>query len=1254
MPILRVSSLKKTVVVVGEVFWKPFEVRFQDDLRRLQRHQRLILFEINLLGAQASARLLSSSDEYSKIAQLEREEENETRTTISQIAQNVERNRKILEDQQASQKVAEIMLWLSPPPFLETLEACQQTGIPGYGKTTLASSTVEELELELRGNSTERSRDAGVFYFFFRIDHAMESAPDSAYRSILAQFISRHRHDRQLVDKFSFIMDQKSSGGSQRATANVLSDLLRCCTRDTNHYLILDGIDEFTNHMDLIQNLMGITSNCNLKVLLFGRPNVPGLNTRILKACQLPIDRSTISDDIKIFLTAKVENLVEEELLPSNTPVSNYVDHLVRGADGMFLWARLMITYLNSPALTMGQRIKTIKDVILPEGLEKMYDRILDLIARYSRTERDLASWIITWLLHSTQPLTSRQLREALVATHDSTSDPDDHYQDFQDTLSYVCAGLVELGSDTYSNEEHNVGFIHLSVKEHFTHVSQYWDRGSNFQAIILPDSVANMRLATSCLKEVLRATLPTSTSTKPLQLSKALFPKRFLMYAAVNWIKHINRAIYSRYVIRSSTLHKFENEILQTILQLSALLDSPWAISGWLELYYSCPREEIGIGPDFDSLSLRVTLNEWVSQVGSGSALEQALQSLAPELELFVHDMKEIVASWGEKLSSQPTLIWKEVSGFSQSKFLKSSRAMDVTYMEPRRLESEKCSQKYLCRISASTPDGEMTGVLSIWTAESFEKEWQRGKLNHTRSSVIELCDHWSARYQVWNTDEMFLIAEIKIPLNRDEIALQMKQSFRQEDVNKWETSFPMSIKRDCHAFMVLRMLYVLQPATKNSAASCRSATLPLDLSSRLQSYWSDDLKSFDGTQSYGCYDWYTYTTSFSPNGRFIVFSDRNRSPLTNACGVHVGMFAISDARGQIAIDEVGMRRLKTLLAMKIDHLLFHLDNERVIIRFGGNIVVWNFQHGKIQRRIDRRQSLTYLNTAGSELEVLREESLDDLVWTGNKTDMTISSCGRFVVLMPKDTGNPIIVPLPFTENDTSPASNTLTLTSTNAQHTEEVANVEIPNFGLSALGLVPGQVLKGTEAHLDTSGQISRIFSTQSNGSVTITLSSDSTRQPQTQAMELVSLPKWQGIDRSIPLVKVPSPHDASIRIILNTTAEEAYRMAGSQKKALPLVIETDVTGIRYVVSSDVARKQSSLLTPKPNPLYSHSLERHKLESVKFLPEHLYARQDPEECPCRVGRWTCHKHQGEQLELRANTLLTYLIRIIGSLRWP
>src|SRR6267378_623525 len=99
-----------------------------------------------------------------------------------------------------------------------------------------------------------------------------------------------------------------------------------------------------------------ILEGSTIKLLLFSRPDVKHLSKITAKIQRLAIDRSS-SQDIRTFCSKKLEDLIEEDVLPSDTNTSGLTSHLVTGADGMFLWTTLMFKYLESDSFTPTQRV---------------------------------------------------------------------------------------------------------------------------------------------------------------------------------------------------------------------------------------------------------------------------------------------------------------------------------------------------------------------------------------------------------------------------------------------------------------------------------------------------------------------------------------------------------------------------------------------------------------------------------------------------------------------------------------------------------------------------------------------------------------------------------------------------------------------------------------------------------------------------------------------------------------------------------
>ena len=92
------------------------------------------------------------------------------------------------------------------------------------------------------------------------------------------------------------------------------------------------------------------------------------------------ISKASTREDIGKYLATQTGVLVEDNYFPPKTKPQSLVHHMLKGADGRFLWARLMIGYLKPPALTPSRRLREVSAVKLPEELAKMYRRIKSLI----------------------------------------------------------------------------------------------------------------------------------------------------------------------------------------------------------------------------------------------------------------------------------------------------------------------------------------------------------------------------------------------------------------------------------------------------------------------------------------------------------------------------------------------------------------------------------------------------------------------------------------------------------------------------------------------------------------------------------------------------------------------------------------------------------------------------------------------------------------------------------------------------------
>lgn len=137
--------------------------------------------------------------------------------------------------------------------------------------------------------------------------------------------------------------------------------------------LVLDGIDECTDVEFLVESLTDKLQGSCVSLLIFSRPNVNSLYTAPWSQNTLDMNRLA-SNDNRLYLTRYLRRHVTNDVLPESLDMTACLDRLVPRADGMFLWARLMMTYLESPALIRRQRMQALTEISLPEGLIGMYD----------------------------------------------------------------------------------------------------------------------------------------------------------------------------------------------------------------------------------------------------------------------------------------------------------------------------------------------------------------------------------------------------------------------------------------------------------------------------------------------------------------------------------------------------------------------------------------------------------------------------------------------------------------------------------------------------------------------------------------------------------------------------------------------------------------------------------------------------------------------------------------------------------------
>jgi hypothetical protein len=570
-------------------------------------------------------------------------------------------------------------------------------GNPGWGKTVLAGSTVDMLHSQ---TADDLDSPGTVCHYFFRQDVATKASRVEAYRALVTQ-LYQQTHQSEKINAIFSMGNQKKDflplSVRSRASERELLDTLELCLQHvSNPYFVLDGIDECMDASKLVQSISRLCCHTPLRVILFSRPNFAYLRRSVPVERRVILERKILDEDIAQYFDHKLEELLEAGLIPEMIEIESLKQRLLSRAEGMFLWARLMIGYLTSPALTRAQRITAMMEST-PEGLDAMYRRIIRSIQKLDQPSRDLASRAFMWIAYGGSPFSAIELKAAIFSdTWDN--DENNGAEKLEFALVVSCCGLVEKRSNGYFY------FIHLTAQEFLSSMSA----SSGASDIMLPTRVdGTLRIVASCLSYLLHQ-VPQQPLSGSLKLDatpediRARLP--FLYYSSTQWIRlwqNIDDQMFKE-GFNEKALTEFARH-------LSAFLEARLTIMVWIETIYTfqgetCIADLTGLADRLQKYSKKFP------------ALD--LKDLQFNLNAFSADMSKLSLAWAKTLELHPQEIWGDVTVFLESRFLVQTAAASLETLAPQ-LSTKSEYHNPLFSTSKSSSEGSKIAILSIYPSK-------------------------------------------------------------------------------------------------------------------------------------------------------------------------------------------------------------------------------------------------------------------------------------------------------------------------------------------------------------------------------------------------------------------------------------------------------------------------------------------------------------------------------------------------------
>ncbi|EMD61400.1 hypothetical protein COCSADRAFT_192355 [Bipolaris sorokiniana ND90Pr] len=868
--LLSMQELRKTPAVIGSLLWTPFNTRFANILQRLDSHRGILRFEIDLLQLSTSDKIADNQDtiQYYQ-SQIEKHVQHHI-TTLS--AMNVEftsqkhnfadalelmKQKRLEGTAEWIFQTKEFLAWansnLLSKPVHPMANFLWIRGNPGTGKSVLAASVVEEM-LENMNYTTQLSPIVAYYFFEYNSDKGKATARDKAYRAILGKLFHQFSDNRDVLEIFSFAMFTKRRHGQATATNNELLDIMKTVANHVGDWtIIIDAVDECEEEETLLQDFSETFGDIGVRVLLLSRPDVQFLRRKLPSRQVVTIDRSHNLRDLEHFFETHLSSLKDLNILPASASVDEMTRNLVKGADGMFQWAQLMIIHLKSKAFTPWQRLDIIKALTTPEKLEDMYVRILEHLSEKPLSEQSLARRIFGWLTFAERPLTTIQLQDVLtplpkgelaqVPKGITLRPKEEEFTDFESSVIILSGSLIEKRA--FPNLPTIYVFIHLSVREFFrsrcdsSSARAYCQTGSiDYFLPAAPQIQAE--LARQCLEYIvwrIPAAPLSGNILDPVCLDTLNQLRPFISYATLQWPRHLINMGVPGTMWNANPITGFRDIIEKLTTILARILLNRLLPMVWVELKYTFEKRSDA----HDALhTALLKWSQWIQSYDLGW-LPGDSASVPPAIIAFAEDLSTLHQFWGDTLVAGPHHIWQDVTAFTSSPFFVTTGAVAIKSLVSERSHWSGRSSVPLSKISRDDPKTDFLATLTIWpssdignkktrmrsdsNARAFEAHWRPSASRAIRTTTEDIFDEWIAQYELWNIefDDPILVEDYRIVLDKIEVQSQHAkfQKFIKTDViadgsrktrRELAVHFPTSISGDLRTITVLTTVFDCQ----------------------------------------------------------------------------------------------------------------------------------------------------------------------------------------------------------------------------------------------------------------------------------------------------------------------------------------------------------------------------------------------------------------------------------------------------------
>ncbi|KAF4633985.1 hypothetical protein G7Y89_g4134 [Cudoniella acicularis] len=399
-------------------------------------------------------------------------------------------------------------------------------GIPGAGKTILASAVVENLHRRFQGDLS-----VGIAYLYCNFRRQNKQKAEDLLSSLLKQLAQSLP---SLPDSLESLYNIHKVNRTRPSLYEISSTLQSVALMYSRVFIIVDALDECQVsdgcRANILSEIFSLKAKCNANIFTTSRI-IPEIVNKFEGSVRSEI--RAIEEDIGKYLDAHMSQLPRFTL--SEPKLQEEIKSgILKAVEGMFLLAQLYLGSLIDET-TVGaiksalkqfqkQTQRSIEDKKL-EMLSLAYEETVERINEQKKGIQLLANKVLLWITCAKRPLTTSELQHALAVQVGELELDKDNLSEIEDMVS-VCAGLVRI-------EENNIiRFCHYTAQEYFEQTRATW----------FPNAEADITAV--CTTYLSFKVFQSGGCQTDAEFKERLQLNPFYHYAACNWGHHAREAV--------------------------------------------------------------------------------------------------------------------------------------------------------------------------------------------------------------------------------------------------------------------------------------------------------------------------------------------------------------------------------------------------------------------------------------------------------------------------------------------------------------------------------------------------------------------------------------------------------------------------------------------------------------------------------------------------------------------------------------